>query len=144
VTGQYQYSTQFGLKAGDCDVVSPSSVVSSTSAAGYGYSAASSSAVVASSTPTPESTKVYQTIAPYPTTVVTMSSAVVLSTGTPSAGNGSAIVMPTGSMTVPSSLAPGATNATTSRLPEVTANAGSSVQAGLGFAGALAAFAYLL
>jgi hypothetical protein len=140
VTGQYQYSTQFGIKAGNCkEVVSSSSsvapVISTSAAAGYGYSVASSSAVVATSTPTPESSKVYQTIAPYPTTVVVMSSAVVLSTGTPSAGN---------SMTVPSSLLPGATNATTSRLPEATTNAGSSVQAGLSFAGALAALAYLL
>jgi hypothetical protein len=148
ITGQYQYSTQFGISAGNCEVVSSSSAVvsssvapaSSSAAGGYGNSVASSSVVVASSTPTPESSKVYQTIAPYPTTVATLSS-VVYSTATGSAGNGS-VILPTGSMAVPSGLYP--TNATTSRLPEATTNAGSSVQVGLSFAGALAAFALML
>jgi hypothetical protein len=149
VTGQYQYSTQFGLSKGaNCDVVSSSSSVvassaaasSTSAAAGYGYSAAPASSSIATSTPTPESTKIYQSVAPYPTTVATMSSAVVAGTG--AAGN--MTIMPTGTMSVPGSLYPGATNATTSRLPEATTNAGSSVQAGLSFAGALAAFAFML
>jgi hypothetical protein len=147
VTGQYQYSTQFGISAGNCAAVVSSSsslapVASSSSAAGgYGYSAAPASSSIATSTPTPSSTNVYQSIAPYPTTVMTQSSAVVVSTGVPAGNN---TIEPTGSMTVPASLYPGATNATTSRLPEATTNAGSAVQAGLSFAGAFAAFALML
>lgn len=149
VTGQYQYSTQFGISAGPCAVSSssssaaatsatPASVASSSVAAGgYGYSAGQeSSAPIATSTPKPAASSTYVTVAPYPTTVVTQSSSIICSTTV--AGNGS-VVMPSGSMTVPSS-----SNATTSRLPEVTANSASGLQAGLSFAGAVAALALMI
>jgi len=141
VTGQYQYSTQFGISAGDCEVVVSSSAVVPASSATGGYPASS---IAASSTVEPTSSHYVYPTAPYPTSLVTMSSSVIYSTGLPSGGNGSVIIMPTGSMTVPSSLLPSSTgNATTSRLPEAT-GAASAVQAGLGFAGALAAFALML
>ena len=84
-------------------------------------------------------------MAPYPTTVKTVaaSSAYVASTGAPAS---SYIVMPTGSMTVPSSLRPsatGAANGTSPSLPESTGAAGS-IKAGLGLVGAAAIAALML
>ncbi|KAF1837099.1 hypothetical protein BDW02DRAFT_180187 [Decorospora gaudefroyi] len=142
VTGQYQYSTQFGIEAGDCeDVPSSSSMIPASSSAdsGYGYSTATPSP---SSTPV-HSSKGYSTMPPYPTSsLITKTSDMVYSTGAPQ--NSSSIVQPTRSLTIPDTLLPTPTgNATTSRLPEVT-GAASAVQAGLGFAGALAAFALVL
>lgn len=130
VTGQYQYSTQFGISAGDCEEkVSSSAAVptaeptsaaaehASSAAAVYtppaGYGA---SKPIATSTPVPQASHVYSSEAPYPTTVMTHP-----------AGN---VTVPTGSMTVQPSAS---MNATTSRLPEVTANSAAGVQ--IGFAG---------
>lgn len=152
VTGQYQYSTQFGISKEDCAVVAPSSSPApapSSSPAGYvapssspaGYPVKSSSAAgypVASSSSVKPSV-----IAPYPTTVQTVPT-YVASTGAPVYN--STIVKPTGTMSVPSSLRPsatGATNGTSSAtLPESTGAAGS-IKAGLTFVGA-AAFAALM
>jgi len=148
VTGQYQYSTQFGISKADCGAAS-SSVVASSSAAPVSSAPASSahsagypaSTPVASSTPKPVTSSVYSSVAPYPTTVKASSSICTTSTAAPYT-NGT-VVVPTGSMT----LSPSASmtrNATTSRLPEATANAASGVQTGLTFAGAVAAVAMML
>lgn len=147
VTGQYQYSTQFGISKDDCAVVSSSSApvpsstpVESSTPAGY---------PVASSTPAGypvASSSVKSSVAPYPTTVKTVatSSAHVVSTGAP--GYNSTIIQPTGSLTVPNSLRPSATGAgngtSTATLPESTGAAGS-IKAGLSLVGA-AAFAALM
>jgi hypothetical protein len=141
VTGQYQYSTQFGISKGNCEeavsssLIEPSSVAvaSSTPAAvassayapGYG-----ASTPLASHTPIPLPSAVHSSEAPYPTTVLT--SAVVPAYSTGVSANG----------TIPAPTAGG--NATTSRLPEATTNAASGVQAALSFAGAAAAFAFML
>jgi hypothetical protein len=145
VTGQYQYSTQFGISKGaECNGVAPSSAVSTPYGGGYPVSTPVASSK-ASSTPAG-----YPVSSPAPsssanaTTIVTKTTPVVLSTGVP-AGN-STIVLPTKSMTVPSSLRPtgtGAASATKSAPPEST-GAASSLKAGLGFAGAVAAFAFML
>ncbi|KAI8932381.1 hypothetical protein NX059_010569 [Plenodomus lindquistii] len=154
VTGQYQYSTQFGISKDGC-VASSSAVVAASSAAPSsaapssaspaGYPVASSAPAASSATPAgyPVASSVVAyssvkpvlpTVAPYPTTLVASSGYAV---------NGT-IVMPTGSLTVPGSLRPTATsNATTSRLPEST-GAASALQAGLSFAGAAVAFALML
>jgi hypothetical protein len=148
VTGQYQYSTQFGISLDSCVVVS-SSVVPVSSAA-----PASSSAEgypVASSTPAVHSSKASSSAAGYPTAPAgngtsaypTKSGAApVYSTG--AAYGNSSVVLPTKSMTVPTTLRPTASsNVTTSRLPEAT-GAASAIQAGLSLAGLAAAFAFML
>ncbi|KAJ4364166.1 hypothetical protein N0V83_009621 [Neocucurbitaria cava] len=134
VTGQYQYSTQFGISKEGCVSVSSSASMASSTASGYPVSSPSASASKASA-PYPISSAHYTTAAPPKSTLV-------YSTGMPH-GNTS-VIYPTGSMTVPSSLKPSATgNATTSRLPEAT-GAASALQAGLSLAGAVAAFAFML
>jgi hypothetical protein len=142
VTGQYQYSTQFGISKGNCEEAVSSSVIASSSAAPVASStpaAAASSAYapgygastpLASHTPIPLPSPVHSSEAPYPTTVLTSAVVPAISTGV--SGNG----------TVPVPTAGG--NATTSRLPEATTNAASGVQAALSFAGAAAAFAFML
>ncbi|KAJ8118704.1 hypothetical protein OPT61_g370 [Boeremia exigua] len=153
VTGQYQYSTQFGISKNDCSVVSSSSsIVVSSSAAPSSSIAASSSAEgypVASSTPAgypvASSSSVKSSVAPYPTTVKTVSSGHAASTGAPVYN--STIVQPTGSLTVPSSLRPSATGAgngtSSATLPESTGAAGS-IKAGLSLVGAAALAALML
>ena len=145
VTGQYQYSTQFGISKGaECSGVAPSSAASTAYGGGY---PASSAPAAASSSPAagyPVSPAAVSS-APNATTVVTKASEIAVSTGYP-VGHNSTIVMPTKSMSVPSSLRPtstGAANATRPGLPEST-GAASSLQAGLSFAGVLAAFAFML
>lgn len=164
VTGQYQYSTQFGISKQDCAVVVSSSSaapVASSTPAGYpvtssspaGYPVASSSPAgypVKSSSagyPVASSSVVKSTpVAPYPTTVKTVgtSSAYVASTGVPV--HNSTIIKPTGSMTVPSSLRPSATGAangtSSATLPESTGAAGS-IKAGLSLVGAAALVALM-
>lgn len=141
VTGQYQYSTQFGIsKDGSCVVASSSAVVHSSSAVskdGYPVSTPLYTATVTASSfggystaPAENSTSVYSTKVP------------VYSTGAPHMN--STVIKPTGSMTVPSTLLPSGTgSATTSRLPEAT-GAASAVKAGLSLAGVAAAFAFML
>lgn len=144
ITGQYQYSTQFGISKGpECDAYVTPSPSSTPYGGGYPVSTpvpsskASSSVKPASSSVAPSSKA--------NTTIVTKTSSVpVLSTGVP-AGN-STIVQPTKPLTVPSSLVASATStpsATRSGLPEST-GAASGIKAGLGFVGAAAAFAFML
>ncbi|KAH6639245.1 Ser-Thr-rich glycosyl-phosphatidyl-inositol-anchored membrane family-domain-containing protein [Boeremia exigua] len=150
VTGQYQYSTQFGISKDDCAVVVSSSsaapvvpsssaapVVPSSSAAPVapsstpaGYPVASSSAAGYPVAPTTVKTSV----APYPTTVKT----VAPSASAP--GYNGTIVNPTGSLR-PS--ATGAANGTSSALLPESTGAAASIKAGLGLVGA-AAFAALM
>lgn len=131
VTGQYQYSTQFGISKEACGAVS--SVKVSSTPAGYPVS----TPVVSKSTPAgyPVSTPVYSSAPP--------KSTLVYSTGAPVAN--SSVIQPTKPITVPSSLKASATGpaATTSKLPEVT-GAASALQAGAGVLGAVAAFAFML
>jgi len=139
ITGQYQYSTQFGISKGNCEeavsssMIEPSSVAvaSSTPAASSAYAPGyGASTPLASHTPIPLPSAVHSSEAPYPTTVMTSAMVPAYSTGVSANG------------TVPMPTAGG--NATTSRLPEATTNAASGVQAALGFAGAAAAFAFML
>lgn len=128
VTGQYQYSTQFGISAGKCGDVKPSSSaapsVSPASSAPAGYPVASTPAgyPVASATP-PAPTSAHPTSAPYPTTMVVAPTQ-----------NGTA--KPTGGYPV--------SNTTRPALPEQTTNAASGLSAGLGLVGAAAAVAALM
>jgi len=133
VTGQYQYSTQFGISKADCGAAS--------SAAASSSPAVVASTPVASSTPKPVMSSVMSAEPPYPTTVKPSSS--ICTTAGPYANSTMVVPVGTGSAT----LAPSASmtgNATTSRLPEVTANAASGIQAGLTFAGAVAAVAMMI
>lgn len=141
ITGQYQYSTQFGISKGaECDSYSAPQSSAASTPYGGGYpvstpvSKASSSKAVSSPAPSSKAN----------TTVITKTSSLVLSTGVP-AGN-SSIVQPSKPLTVPSSLVASATqtpSATRSGLPEST-GAASSLKAGLSLAGAVAAFAFML
>ncbi|KAF2852550.1 hypothetical protein T440DRAFT_477476 [Plenodomus tracheiphilus IPT5] len=145
VTGQYQYSTQFGISTDGCVASSSAPASASGSAAGYpvaspsskeGYPVASPSAEYSASKSAVHSA--YPT-APYPTKPA--ASTLIYSTGVP---YNTTAIQPTGSLTIPSSLRPTASgNATTSRLPEAT-GAASALQAGLSFAGAAVAFAFML
>ncbi|KAH7066266.1 Ser-Thr-rich glycosyl-phosphatidyl-inositol-anchored membrane family-domain-containing protein [Paraphoma chrysanthemicola] len=146
VTGQYQYSTQFGISKGpECDGFVASSVASTPYGGGY-----------PASTPVPSSKASsskggYPVSSPVPsskansTSIVTKTSSVVLSTGVP-AGN-SSIIQPSRSLSVPASLQSTASSTATatrsSGIPEST-GAASSLQAGLSLAGAVAAFAFML
>lgn len=143
VTGQYQYSTQFGISTDGCVAASSSAMVApSSSSAMAAYPVASAASSMAPGYPVAHSSMVQvpsaskpaahsaSPIAPYPTHPV----------GVPANGT----VAPTGSLTVPSSLRPTASgNATTPTLPEST-GAASALQAGLSFAGAAVAFALLM
>lgn len=135
ITGQYQYSTQFGISKGaECNsYVAPSS---SSTKYGGGYPTATPPAPTSSKVPT--SSKASHS-------VTKVSTPPVYSTGAPI--HNSTVIQPSKPLSVPSSLIPSATsgapNATRSSLPEST-GAASSLQAGLGLAGALAAFAFML
>lgn len=139
VTGQYQYSTQFGISKGDCGAASSAPASSAPAASSAPVVVASTP--VASSTPKPVMSSVMSAEPPYPTTVKPSSS--ICTTAGPYANSTMLVPVGTGSVT----LAPSASmtgNATTSRLPEVTANAASGIQAGLTFAGAVAAVAMMI
>jgi hypothetical protein len=129
VTGQYQYSTQFGISKEACGTYSSVKVSSS----GGGYPVSTPAASKSSSAGYPVSTPVVSS-APHST--------LVYSTGSPA---NSTVIQPSKPITVPSSLKPSATApaATTSKLPEVT-GAASALQAGAGVLGAVAAFAFML
>jgi hypothetical protein len=143
VTGQFQYSNQFGISKGpECNGVVASSAVSTPYGGGYPVS-----------TPVPSSkasSAGYPVGSPAPsskansTTIVTKTTPIVLSTGAPVAN--STVLQPTKPLTVPGSLLPSGTSspsATKSSPPEST-GAASSLKAGLGLAGAVAAFAFML
>jgi hypothetical protein len=137
VTGQFQYSNQFGISKGpECNGVSPSSAVSTPYGGGYPVSTPVPSSKASSATPVPSSK------ANSSSTIITKTSTPpVYSTGAPV--QNSTIVQPTKPLSVPSSLLPTGSATKSSGLPEST-GAASSLQAGLGFAGALAAFAFML
>jgi hypothetical protein len=150
VTGQYQYSTQFGISKGsECNGVVASSAASTPYGGGYPVStvAASSkaSSVHASASGYAVSSAAASSSKANATTIVTKAStAVVYSTGVP-AGN-STIIQPTKPLSVPGSLmasATGGPSATRSSLPQSTGAAGS-LKAGLGLVGAAAAMAFML
>ncbi|KAI0583612.1 GPI anchored serine-threonine rich protein [Pyrenophora tritici-repentis] len=131
VTGQYQYSTQFGISKKECGAASSAPV--STPAV-----STPAASTPAASTPAPvTSTAAGATpMAPHPTTTI-------CTTAGPYANATVVVPVGTGSMTLsPSASMPG--NATTSHPPEVTVNAASGVQAGLTFAGAVAAMAMMI
>ncbi|CAO2649940.1 Nn.00g012320.m01.CDS01 [Neocucurbitaria sp. VM-36] len=138
VTGQYQYSTQFGISKEGCAVVSSSSSLVPASSTSGGYPVSSLAPY-----PTKSSSKGgYPVSTGHYSASVTSKTTLIYSTGVPH-GNTS-VIQPTKPLTVPSSLKPSSTaNATTSRLPEAT-GAASALQAGLSIAGAVAAFAFML
>ena len=131
-TGQYQYSTQFGISNDKAPV---SSSASAATDYGNGYPTPSSSIPsYESSKPAANSTAIYTPIT---------SSHPVASTGYPVSNT--SIIYPTKSMSVPSSLKTSATggsvpsaSSTTSSPPQSTGAAGS-LRAGLGLVGAMVA-----
>ncbi|KAF2247691.1 hypothetical protein BU26DRAFT_352021 [Trematosphaeria pertusa] len=137
ITGQYQYSTQFGISTDDCEVV-PSSTPS-------GYPT-----VTPSETKTPSSSA-YPTAPANSTTFCTTTTKYVpVPTGTGHAN--STVVYPTKSMTIPESLKTTATAGTptggapsgTSTGPPESTGAASALKAGFGLAGAVAAAVFML
>ncbi|ORY06382.1 Ser-Thr-rich glycosyl-phosphatidyl-inositol-anchored membrane family-domain-containing protein [Clohesyomyces aquaticus] len=139
VTGQYQYSTQFGISKDACGAVSS---VSS------GYPTASVKSVSSS-----VHSSAYSTVVPSTscntTTVYTATSSHVAPTGYPVSN--SSIVLPTKSMTVPVSLKTSAsgspvtpTSASASPTSPQSTGAASSLRAGLGLAGAIAGMVFML
>ncbi|KAF1967955.1 hypothetical protein BU23DRAFT_558943 [Bimuria novae-zelandiae CBS 107.79] len=146
VDGHYQYSTQFGI-SNNAPVVPASSSVAATSAAHVSSAApsaaypvetpsASSSAyeVPAQSTSCTTTTTVYAPAPPVPTGA---------SSGAPPAS----VIYPTGPVTVPQSLKTSATGSyiiPTATPPSEFQGAASGFKAGLGLAGAIAAFVAML
>jgi len=139
VTGQYQYSTQFGISKGaECNSYVTPSPSSSQYGGGYPASTPLSSS---SSKAAPSSSMVVPTLTPGNTKIT----ASMYPTGTGFVSANSSIILPTKSMSVPSSLLTTATgSATKSAPPQVTTNAAAGLQAGLGMVGAAAAFAFML
>ena len=124
VTGQYQYSTQFGISKGEnCAVVSSSGYATSSH-----YPTATVTASVTGGYGTANSTSVHK------------STTIIYSTAS---HNGTTVKPTTGA---PSSTVVRSTtgSATTSSVPQQTVNAGSALQAGLGLAGAAAAAILML
>jgi hypothetical protein len=143
ITGQYQYSTQFGISKGpECDsYVTPSP---SSTPYGGGYPVSTPAPSSKASSAKPVSSPVPSSKGNSTTVVTRISSLPVLSTGVP-AGNAT-VVQPTRPLSVPGSLLPsgtGAASATRSAPPEST-GAASGFKAGLGLVGAAAAFAFML
>lgn len=136
VTGDFQYSTQFGISKDACkDEPSgtPSGYPTYTSTQIPSYTAPPSYTPSASSTVNSSSTTIYVPTG-YPH-----------STGAPVYN--SSIVLPTKSMTVPSTLLPSATSGSpssgTTPPPEST-GAASALKAGFGLAGAVAGLVFML
>lgn len=144
-TGQYQYSTQFGISNPDYSSVS-SSVASSSPTAYLSSSSASSSAsahVLAVSTSCTTTTASLTPIHSANSTIYfvgTGTSSHVASTGFPV--HNSSIILPTKSMSVPSSLLTAATSvagtAGTAAPSAAPTGAAGHIRAGLGLAGAIA------
>ncbi|KAF2872876.1 Ser-Thr-rich glycosyl-phosphatidyl-inositol-anchored membrane family-domain-containing protein [Massariosphaeria phaeospora] len=161
VTGEFQYSTQFGISNEDCDVESSSSAAGSSSAGGY----PTASETVAVTTGKSHE-NAYTSGHPMPTEVASSANGTSVhasSAGTAShivissvhAGN-STIIQPTKTPTVPASLQTyasqtgsspstptGPSNGTTTAPPEST-GAASSLRAGLSLVGAAAGLAFML
>ncbi|CAE7031978.1 hypothetical protein CFE70_004517 [Pyrenophora teres f. teres 0-1] len=133
VTGQYQYSTQFGISKKECGAASsaPATTPAATPAPTPNAPAGNTPVPVTSTAATPMAPP----MAPHATTICTTAGPYANATVVVPAGTGSMTLAPSASM-------PG--NATTSHLPQVTVNAAAGVQAGLGFAGAVAAMAMMI
>lgn len=137
-TGQFQYSTQFGIEnAGYAAVSGASSLIASVTAQAVNSTAPSSTPAASASASANITTPVSLTH------LSTATSHYVASTGAP--GN-SSVVLPTKSMSVPSSLLTSATGAAASVSASASAasatstptGAASHVRAGLGLVGAVA------
>ncbi|KAF2822445.1 hypothetical protein CC86DRAFT_396694 [Ophiobolus disseminans] len=142
ITGQYQYSTQFGISKGaECNSYVTPSPSSTPYGGGYPVSTPAPSSKAASSK------VVSSVVAPSSkvngTTIITKASSLpILSTGAPVLN--STAIQPTKSLSVPGSLLSSATgSATRSSLPEAT-GAAAGFKAGLGLVGAAAVFAFML
>jgi len=141
VTGQFQYSNQFGISKGpECNGVAPSSAASTPYGGGYPVS----TPAVSSKASTPAGYPVSTPVSKANTTIITKTSSAILSTGVP-AGN-STIVQPTKPISLPSSLKPtGSSSGTpTGSSPPESTGAASGLKAGLSLAGVAAAFAFIL
>lgn len=147
-TGQYQYSTQFGIS--NPDYSSASSSIASSSPTAYLSSSPVSSAIVSAAS-TPCTTSTASLISTASLTPIysanstsyfhgTGTSTYVASTGFPV--HNSSIILPTKSMSVPSSLlttaTPTAGTAGTAAPSSAPTGAAGHVRAGLGLAGAIA------
>jgi len=143
-TGQYQYSTQFGISNPDYSSASSSIASSSASSATAYLSSSPVSAIVsAASTPCTTSTASLTPIYSVNSTSYfhgTGTHTYVASTGFPV--HNSSIILPTKSMSVPSSLlttaTPTAGTAGTAAPSSAPTGAAGHVRAGLGLAGAIA------
>jgi len=140
VTGNFQYSNQFGISRGaECNGYVASSMSSSAyNGGGYPVSTpAPSSVKTSSAVPTSKANS---------TTVVTKtsSSVVVVSSGYPAVN--STMVLPSKSMSVPSSLLGSATGSSspTRSAPAQSTGGASTLSAGFSLFGAVAAMAYML
>lgn len=140
ITGQYQYSTQFGISKENCKAASSSAVPSNTAKptstdGGYPVSKPSSTSQggYGKTSSVVESTKVYTT-------------SHAASTGYPVSN--STIIQPTKSLSVPASLKTSASATTppttTSSTPAQSTGGASGVRAGLGLAGAVAGLVFML
>lgn len=149
ITGQYQYSTQFGISKELCEVEVSSSVVdptpaeptsepSTTEAEGYGYPAETAEAT------TTEQAGYDHPISSSDCTTITYTSYVshIASTGYPFSN--STIVHPTKSLSVPASLSTGVSGYPTGPAPPEFTGGASGIRAGLGLAGAVAGLVLML
>lgn len=145
ITGQYQYSTQFGI-SNEKPASSSAAHVSSSAyespapkptLSASGYAVSSSSVVVV----VPSSTEAASTSCTTTTTVYAPAP-----TGASSGAPPPSVIYPTGPVTVPSSLKPTGTGGylVPTATPTYFPGAASGLQAGLGFAGAVAAFVVML
>jgi hypothetical protein len=149
ITGQYQYSTQFGISKDACEAVVssviPSSAVASTTDAGYGYG-------YPTETPVAETTSSAHGGYGAPSSVVSSTAiytpvtSAVASTGYPISN--STILQPSKSLSVPESLkttaSGGLTPSSTGSAPPEFTGAASGIRAGLGLAGAVAGLVFML
>lgn len=149
ITGQYQYSTQFGISKDLCEVKVSSSAVPTTAeptstGGGYGYP---------TETVEPTSTEHggygHPSSTAKSTTVYTPTSSYVASTGYPVSN--STILQPSKSLSVPASLKTTASGSPTTSAPSSTGSApaestggASGIRAGLGLAGAVAGLVFIL
>jgi hypothetical protein len=146
--GHYQYSTQFGISNEE-----PVSSAAPASSSAYESSAPAPKPTVtadgysvSSAVETPSSTPVAASSSECTTTTTVYAPAPPVGTGASSGAPPSSVVYPTGPVTVPESLK---TSATGGYYPTSTPavefpGAASGLQAGLGFAGAIAAFVAML
>lgn len=139
MTGQYQYSTQFGIKAGACNAAPKPSSAPAPSATPEAAKPSTPAGGYAMNTPVPQSTPGYAAQPPYPTTVATSTS----SCPPTAAGTGA----PHTNGTVPGGAASpsGTGNSTHPHLPEVSTSGAANLKATLSLVGAAAvAMAFML